>query len=44
MYAKKEAKIWSYKIEALKTVNETLTKRIQGYDNQEQILIKSENK
>ena len=43
-YAQKEAKIWNYKVEALKTVNETLTKRIQGYEGQEQLLIELERK
>lgn len=41
---KKEVKTWSYKLEALKTVNETLTKRIQRYEEQERILLEHEHK
>ena len=41
---KKEAKAWNYKLEALKTVNDTLTKRIQRYEEQERILLDHEHK
>jgi uncharacterized coiled-coil DUF342 family protein len=41
---KKEAKAWNYKLEALKTVNDTLTKRIQRYEEQERILLDNEHK
>jgi len=44
VYIKKEAKIWDYKMEALKTVNDTLTKRVQGYEEQENLLMESEQK
>ncbi|CAI2387414.1 unnamed protein product [Moneuplotes crassus] len=41
---KKEAKMWQYKVESLKTVNDTLTRRIQGYEEQEQMLAETEEK
>jgi ribonuclease BN (tRNA processing enzyme) len=40
----KEGKAWSYKMEALRTVNDTLTKRIQRYEEQEANLIESERR
>jgi chromosome segregation ATPase len=43
-YIEKEEKVWGCKIEALKTVNETLTKRIQRYEDQERNLIDSGRK
>lgn len=36
---KKEVKVYSYKLDALKTVNETLTNRIQKYENQERLFV-----
>lgn len=41
---KKEGKVWHYKMEALNTVNDTLTKRIQRYEEQEALLHESERK
>lgn len=40
----KESKAWAYQMDALRTVNDSLTKRIQRYEEQESNLIESERR